>query len=84
MTDVTFFTSHFLFIRRTYIIFAVFNACFIPVMYFFYVETKGKSLEEIDLLFSKHSSATTIGEAKREKVAHNEYAESDHAKGDMA
>ncbi|GAD97952.1 hypothetical protein FG04062.1 [Paecilomyces variotii No. 5] len=37
---------------RTYIIFGVINVFFIPMIYFFYPETKGKSLEQIDLLFS--------------------------------
>jgi hypothetical protein len=37
----------------TYLFFAVVNACFIPVIYFFYPETKKRSLEEIDLIFAK-------------------------------
>ncbi|KAL3428364.1 hypothetical protein PVAG01_01873 [Phlyctema vagabunda] len=37
----------------TYLFFAVMNACFIPVIYFFYPETKRRSLEEIDLIFAK-------------------------------
>ncbi|MCJ1304603.1 hypothetical protein MMC08_007416 [Hypocenomyce scalaris] len=37
---------------RTYIIFGVFNLAWIPIIYFFYPETKGKSLEQIDLLFT--------------------------------
>ncbi|KAI9849781.1 MAG: hypothetical protein M1838_006247 [Thelocarpon superellum] len=37
----------------TYLFFAVVNACFIPVIYFFYPETKQRSLEEIDLIFAK-------------------------------
>ncbi|BFZ60024.1 sugar transporter-like protein [Saitoella coloradoensis] len=37
----------------TYLFFAVMNALFIPVIYFYYPETKGRSLEEIDLLFAK-------------------------------
>jgi sugar porter (SP) family MFS transporter len=36
---------------RTYIIFAVFNFAAIPVVYFFYPETRGRSLEEVDLIF---------------------------------
>lgn len=37
---------------KTYIYFAVFNAAFVPVVYFFYPETKNLSLEEIDRLFT--------------------------------
>ncbi|BCS23438.1 sugar porter family MFS transporter [Aspergillus puulaauensis] len=38
---------------RTFVIFAVLNAAFIPMVYFFYPETKGLELEDIPLLFSK-------------------------------
>ncbi|KAL1964355.1 hypothetical protein VTN77DRAFT_7040 [Rasamsonia byssochlamydoides] len=37
---------------KTYIIYAVFNACFIPIIYFFLVETKQRSLEELDVIFA--------------------------------
>lgn len=37
----------------TYLVFAVLNACFFPIIYFFYPETAGRSLEEIDLIFAK-------------------------------
>lgn len=37
----------------TYLFFAVVNACFIPVIYLFYPETKRRSLEEIDIIFAK-------------------------------
>ncbi|KAH8679520.1 general substrate transporter [Tricladium varicosporioides] len=37
---------------KTYIYFAVFNAFFIPLIYFFYPETKNLSLEQIDKLFT--------------------------------
>lgn len=37
----------------TYLFFAVINALFIPVIYLFYPETSGRSLEEIDLIFAK-------------------------------
>lgn len=37
----------------TYLVFAVLNACFLPFIYFFYVETAKRSLEEIDLIFAK-------------------------------
>lgn len=37
----------------TYLLFAALNACFIPIIYFLYPETAGRSLEEIDLIFAK-------------------------------
>ncbi|KAL9058952.1 MAG: hypothetical protein Q9162_001510 [Coniocarpon cinnabarinum] len=37
----------------TYLFFACVNACFLPVIYFFYPETKRRSLEEIDIIFAK-------------------------------
>lgn len=37
----------------TYLFFAVVNACFLPIIYFFYPETAGRSLEEIDIIFAK-------------------------------
>jgi hypothetical protein len=38
---------------KTFIIFAVLNAVFIPMIYCFYPETKGLELEDIPLLFTK-------------------------------
>lgn len=35
-----------------YIIFAIFNFCFCPIIYFFLVETKKRSLEELDVVFA--------------------------------
>lgn len=37
---------------KTYIYFAVFNACFIPLIWFFYPETSRMTLEQIDYLFT--------------------------------
>lgn len=37
---------------KFYIIFFVLNACFVPIVYLFFPETAGKSLEEIDLMFT--------------------------------
>ncbi|KAJ5261123.1 Sugar transporter STL1 [Penicillium angulare] len=37
----------------TYLFFAAWNAVFIPIMYLFYPETAGRSLEEIDIIFAK-------------------------------
>ncbi|KAK2044670.1 general substrate transporter [Colletotrichum somersetense] len=37
---------------RTYVYFCVFNALFVPLIYFFYPETRNLSLEQIDRLFT--------------------------------
>ena len=37
---------------RTYIIFAVLNACWVPIIFLFFPETKGLELEAVDALFS--------------------------------
>ncbi|KAH0358919.1 general substrate transporter, partial [Aureobasidium melanogenum] len=38
---------------RTYIIFAVLNATWVPIMYWFFPETKGLHLEDVDRLFMR-------------------------------
>ncbi|KAK5163439.1 uncharacterized protein LTR77_010621 [Saxophila tyrrhenica] len=40
---------------RTYVVFAVTNFCFIPVIYIFYPETGARSLEEVDIVFKSAS-----------------------------
>ncbi|CAI7610004.1 uncharacterized protein N7487_012313 [Penicillium crustosum] len=42
--------------NRYYIIFAVVNAAIVPSVYFFFPETKGRSLEEIDEIFAQSKS----------------------------
>ncbi|KAJ5815746.1 hypothetical protein N7474_007523 [Penicillium riverlandense] len=42
--------------NRYYIIFAVINAAIVPSVYFFFPETKGRSLEEIDEIFAQSKS----------------------------
>lgn len=37
---------------KTYIYYAVFNALFVPIIYFFLVETRKRSLEELDVVFA--------------------------------
>jgi hypothetical protein len=37
---------------NTYTMFAVFNAAIIPSVYFFFPEPKGRSLEELDVIFA--------------------------------
>ncbi|KAK9427196.1 general substrate transporter [Lipomyces doorenjongii] len=50
---------------RTYIIFAVLNAAFVPVVFFFFKETKGLSLEDIDLLFASEDALSAHNLAVR-------------------
>ena len=38
---------------KTYIIFAILNAVWVPIIYVFYPETKGLELEDVDRLFAK-------------------------------
>jgi MFS family permease len=47
-----------------WIIFAVFNASFLPIIYFFFPETNGKSLEDIDEMFES-SAALGVVRASR-------------------
>ena len=44
---------------RTYIIFAVLNTAWVPVIYFFFPETKGLELEDVDRLFAKDEPTLT-------------------------
>jgi hypothetical protein len=37
----------------TYLVFAILNASFLPIIWFFYPETAKRSLEEIDIIFAK-------------------------------
>ncbi|WVF69426.1 hypothetical protein IAT40_004203 [Kwoniella sp. CBS 6097] len=56
---------------KFYIIFAIINAAFLPPIYFFFPETKGLSLEAIDLIFAPPGS---IGEAEdKAQVSHLEH-----------
>lgn len=38
---------------RVFVIFAVLNACWVPLVYFFFPETKGLELEDIDHIFER-------------------------------
>lgn len=39
-----------------YIIWTVFNGAFVPLVYLFYPETAGRTLEDIDRYFMEHSN----------------------------
>lgn len=45
---------------RTYIIFAVLNALWVPIIYLFFPETRGLELEDVDRLFSHGESHSEL------------------------
>lgn len=55
---------------RTYIIFAVLNACWVPIIYFFFPETKGLQLEDIDGLFAKDESTRSMLDYSNRRNVH--------------
>jgi sugar porter (SP) family MFS transporter len=67
VTPVAFANIHW----RTYIIFAVFNASAIPIIYAFYPETRGRSLEEVDIIFSE--SKNIFDAVKNSKTMERHY-----------
>lgn len=44
---------------RLYIIWAVLNAVFVPITWFFYPETAGRSLEDVDDIFKREKFGVT-------------------------
>ncbi|KAF9875672.1 hypothetical protein CkaCkLH20_06604 [Colletotrichum karsti] len=59
---------------KFYLMFAVFNAAFVPVVQLFYVETARMSLEQIDQIFEKKTvgSDGSLGREGSERVASQE------------
>jgi len=45
----------------TYIIFAVLDTAWVPVIYFLFSETRGLELEDVDRLFGKDGTALQAG-----------------------
>ncbi|PCG94133.1 Major facilitator superfamily domain, general substrate transporter [Penicillium occitanis (nom. inval.)] len=45
---------------RYWIIFAVLNACFVPIVYFLFPETNGRSLEEMDIIFRQSNGVFDV------------------------
>ncbi|KAL7663939.1 Major facilitator superfamily (MFS) profile domain-containing protein [[Candida] zeylanoides] len=62
----------------TYLFFAILNGIFVPIVYFYYPETKGRSLEELDVIFAKshRDNKTAVQLAKDEPfMEHHEVLE---------
>lgn len=59
---------------QTYIIFAVLNAVWVPIIYFFFPETKGLELEAVDRLFSGDSLVEASFDEKNDADVQNEVA----------
>jgi hypothetical protein len=58
--------------------FAILNGIFVPIVYFYYPETKGRSLEELDVIFAKshRDNKTAVQLAKDEPfMEHHEVLE---------
>lgn len=53
---------------KTYIMFAVFNLCFIPIIYFLFPETSGLELESVDLCFMDKSKNPVNRAAELQKM----------------
>lgn len=49
-----------------WIIYAVLNASFVPIVYFFFPETNGRSLEEMDLIFRESKSIFDVVRVAKE------------------
>ena len=67
---------------RTYIIFAVLNAFWVPVIYVFFPETKGLELEDVDRLFAKSEDMQRVLDHAGEK-GQSEDAHVDKAPGEV-
>ena len=79
MTGIHNFTWKF------YIIFAVLNAFWLPWIYFFYVETAGLSLDELDRVFeNKFAPGVDMTYKETTKLAKEQMEEGRHVLGDSS
>ena len=53
---------------KTLIVFGVFNFLSLPLVYFFFPETKGRTLEEINLLFAAESPLASVNEQEYHRL----------------
>ncbi len=63
---------------KTYIIFAVLNATWVPIIYLFFPETKGLELEDVDRLFGGEDLHDWEGEKAFEAVRVENSRPQDH------
>ncbi|KAH8657701.1 general substrate transporter [Xylariales sp. PMI_506] len=54
---------------KTYIIFAILNALWVPIIFFFFPETKGLQLEDVDRLFAGEDVRQILDDHKGNNVA---------------
>lgn len=57
---------------KTFIIFAILNAVWIPIIYCFYPETKGLELEDIDHIFEKPGITRGVFSSRGKPIDPNE------------
>lgn len=58
---------------RYYMLYAIFNACFIPVIWWCYIETANLSLEQVDRLFEiKHEAGNDLSWSEATRLVHQE------------
>lgn len=57
---------------RYFIVYAVISACIVPLVFFFYPETMGRSLEELEMMFSEQPSIMAIVKESKRKPADGE------------
>ncbi|KAH8811088.1 general substrate transporter [Xylogone sp. PMI_703] len=68
---------------KLYIIFAIFNACFVPLVYFFVPETAGFSLEDVDFYYMDRSVDPVTGANRMRKSIKKGEAIRNYMEGDM-
>ncbi|KAJ5613822.1 hypothetical protein N7528_007476 [Penicillium herquei] len=58
---------------KYYMLFAIFNICFLPIIWFYYIETANLSLEQVERLFElKHDGGNDISWEEATRIARTE------------